>query len=56
MFSKFGQIALSMKPAILRYFYLDLMGDATAANIMVEEEVDARVKEFLQMEPDDPQI
>ena len=55
MFSKFGRIAPSLKPAVLRYFYHDLTGDSTAANVMVEEEVDARVKQFLQMEPDDPQ-
>ena len=40
---------------MLRYFYRDLTGDSTAANVMVEEEVDTRVKQFLQMEPDDPQ-
>ncbi len=44
-----------MKPAVLRYFYRDLSGDSTAANVMAEEEVDVRVKEFLEMEPDDPQ-
>ena len=43
-----------MKPAVLRCFYHDLTGDSTAANVM-EEEVYARVKQFLQMEPDDPQ-
>lgn len=40
---------------MLRYFYRDLTEDSTAANVMVEEEVDTRVKQFLQMEPDDPQ-
>ena len=55
MFSKFGRIAPSVKPAVLRYFYRDLTGDSTAANVMMEEEIDTRVKQFLQMEPDDPQ-
>ena len=55
MFSKFGRIASSVKPAVLRHFYRDLTGDSTAANVMVEEEVDTRVKQFLEMEPDDPQ-
>ena len=55
MFSKFGQITPSVKPAVLRYFYRDLTGDSTDENVMVEEEVDARVKQILQMKPDDPQ-
>ena len=51
----FGRIAPSVKPAVLQYFYRDLTGDSTAANVQVEEEVDTRVKQFLQMEPDDHQ-
>ena len=35
-----------MQQAVLRYFYCDLMGDAAAANVMVEEEVEARSKNF----------
>ena len=54
MFSKFGRIAPSVKPSVLRYFYCDLTGDATAANDMGEAEVDERVLQFLQMEPDEP--
>ena len=56
MFSKFGRIAPSVKPAVLRHFYRDLTGDSTAANMMVEEEVDTRVKQCLEMESDDPQL
>ncbi len=43
----------SVNPAILRYFYRDLTVDAIAANVMVEEDVNTRVKGFLRMEPDD---
>lgn len=55
MFSKFGWIAPSVKPAVLWYFYRDLTGDNAAANFKEEDEVDTRVQQFLQMEPDDPQ-
>ena len=51
MFSKFGRI---VKPSVSRYFYRDLTGDATAANDMGEAEVDERVLQFLQMEPNEP--
>ena len=54
MFSKFGRIAPSVKLSVLRYFYRDLTGDATAANDMGEAEVNQRVLQFLQMEPDKP--
>ncbi len=56
MLEKFGGIAPTVKPAVLRYFYRDLTGHAAAATDMEEAEVDERVKEFLQMEPDDPNI
>ena len=54
MFSKFGRIAPSVKPSVLRYFYHGLPGDATAANDMGEAKVDERVLQFLQVEPDEP--
>ena len=54
MFSKFGRIAPSVKSSVLRYFYHGLPGDATAANDMGEAEVDERVLQFLQIEPDEP--
>ena len=53
MFSKFGRIAPSVKLSVLRYFYRDLTGDATAANDMGEAEVNERVLQFLQMEPNE---
>ena len=55
MFSKFGRIASSVnsKLSVLRYFYRDLTGDATAMNDMGGAEVNERVLQFLQMEPDE---
>lgn len=44
IFFKFGRISPSMKPAVLRYLSRDLTGDSTAANVIVKEEVDAKVK------------
>ena len=40
MFTKFGQIAPSIKQSVLRYFYCDLTGDALAANTAEEAEPD----------------
>ena len=54
MFSKFGRIAPSVKLSVLQYFYCELTGDATAANDMGEADIDERVLQFLQMEPDEP--
>ena len=54
MFSKFGRIAPSVKPSVLWYFHHDLTGDATAANDMGEVDIDEKVLQFLQMEPDEP--
>ena len=36
MFTKFGRIEPSIKPSVLRYFYCDLTGDASAANTAEE--------------------
>jgi len=53
-FLKFGQVAPSVKPSVLRHFYHELTGDSSAANCLNESETDARVTELLSMEPDDP--
>ena len=54
MFSKFGRVAPSIRPSILRHFYHELTGDSSAANCLDESEIDARVAELLSMEPDNP--
>ena len=54
IFTKFGRIAPSIKPSVLRYFYCDLTGDASAANTAEEAELDLRVKQFIEMEPEEP--
>ena len=33
----------TVKPAVLQYFYCDFTGDSTAADVIMKEEVDARV-------------
>ena len=54
LYSKFGRVAPSVKPSVLRHFYHELTGDSSAVNCLNEAEVDARVTELLFMEPDDP--
>ena len=54
MFSKFGRIAPSVKLSVLWCFYRELTGDATAANDIGEADIDERVLQFLQMEPNEP--
>ena len=55
MFTKFGRVSPGTKPAVLRYFYRSLTGDASAPNDAKEAEIDARVQEVVSMEPEDPQ-
>ena len=52
--TKFGRIAPSIKPSVLRYLYCDLTGDASAANTAEEAELDLSVKKFIEMEPEEP--
>ena len=44
-----------VKPAVLRHFYRDLTGDTSASSNLTEEEIDSRVCQVLDMEPEDPQ-
>lgn len=54
MFNKFGRVATGIKPAILHCYYRELTGDCVASSNPDEEKVDRRVKELLDMEPEDP--
>ncbi len=56
LFSQFARISPHGKPAVLRHFYRDLTGDSSASTNITEEEVDRRVCQVLDMEPDDPQM
>ncbi len=47
LFTKFGRVSSSVKPAILRYFYRDLTGDSSAASNLCEAEMDQRVHQLL---------
>ena len=53
--SSFCRISSTIKPSVLRCYYRELTGDRTAATNAMEEEVDKRVKQLLEMEPEDPQ-
>ena len=55
MFTKFGRISSTIKPSILHCYYRELTSDSTAAINATEEEVDKKVKQMLEMEPEDPQ-
>ena len=55
MFIKFGLVAPGVKPAVLRHFYCSLTGDVSSANDSNQAEIDSRVLEVLNMEPEDPQ-
>ncbi|CAB4028703.1 Hypothetical predicted protein [Paramuricea clavata] len=55
LFSRFGRISPHVKPAVLRHFYRDLTGDSSASTNLTEEEIDSRVCQVLDMEPEDPQ-
>lgn len=54
LFSKFGRVTPSIKPAILRALYRELTSDASAPTNQLEAEIDERVKRVLDME--DPDI
>lgn len=55
LFAKFGRVSPSVQPAVLRYFYWDLTGDSSASCNLREAEIDSRVSQVLDMEPEDPQ-
>jgi len=54
MFTKFGRVSSGIKPAVLRCYYRELTGDCVASSNLTEEKVDKRVKQLLDMEPEDP--
>lgn len=54
LFSKFGRVTNSIKPAILRAFYREISGDCSASTNLVEAEIDNRVQLVLDMEPENP--
>ena len=54
LWSKYGLVAASVKPAVLRTLYQDLAGDSSAASNLDEAEIDRRVQLILDMEPEDP--
>lgn len=54
LFTKFGRIAPSVKSAVLRFFYRELTGDASASAHPLQASVDSRIKQFIEME--DPDI
>ena len=54
MAEKFGRISPGVKPAVLRYFYKELTGDCSASNTTQESQVDERVRQLIDMEPEDP--
>lgn len=54
LFEKFGRIAPTMKPAILRGLYRELTNDVCAPSCLSEAEIDERVQMVLDME--DPNV
>ena len=54
MFTKFGRISPSVKPAALRFLYRELTSDSSASHDTPEEIVDERVRSIILMEPEDP--
>jgi len=54
MAEKFGQISPGVEPAVLRYFYKELTGDSSALTTTQESEIDERILQFIEMEPEDP--
>ena len=53
LFEKFGRVAPTMKPAILRALYRELTSDASAPRNLSEAEIDDRVRMVLDMEDPD---
>lgn len=45
LFTKFGRIAPSIKPSVLRYFYRELTGDVSASRNAVQATIDSRIKQ-----------
>ena len=54
MFDKFSRVSPSVKPAVLHFFYRDLTGDASSSRTLPESIIDDRVREIINMEPEDP--
>ena len=54
MFEKFGRVSHCVKPAVLRFFYRDLTGDASLSRTTPESIIDERVRESINMGPEDP--
>jgi len=54
MAEKFGHISPGVKPAVLRYFYKELTGDCSASNTTQESEIDERIHQLIDTEPEDP--
>jgi len=52
-FEKYGLVTSSVKKAVMRHMYKDLVGDESSASTTSEEEVDARVCAFFDMEEPD---
>jgi hypothetical protein len=50
MYNKFGRVAPTVKPAVLRYFYKSLTGDQTSSDTTDQAEIDARVSQTIDME------
>ena len=51
LFTKFGRILKSIKPAVLRAFYREVSGDYSASSKAV---IDKRVQLIMDTEPEDP--
>ena len=52
-FEKYGLVSASIKKAILRHIYKDLVGDSSAAVTTSQQEVDERVSAFFELEEPD---
>ena len=53
LFEKFGRVAPTIKPAILRALYRELTNDASAPSNLHEAEIDERVRMVIDMEDPD---
>jgi len=54
LFTKYGRVASEVKPVVFPSLYKDLICDSSAPHDTHEAEVDAHVREILNMEPEDP--
>ena len=50
MFDKFSLVTGSVKKAVLRYFYRDLMGDQASNPSLSEQKVDERLEALFDLE------